>query len=253
MKTLTDLKLLFLRPFLQYAKNPLFIFVNIMTPVMYLVLFMPLLKHLSGPGFSSSDVVQLFLPGIIALLFFIAGLFSVYPTIFELKGGLIESLRVTPSSRFALLMGPILMWDAWTLISSVVIVALSVLFGFHIHIIGLLIFAVLLVMLLTIFAAWVTAMAILMKGDITSISGIVTGLNLPVLLTAGVMLPLSLAPSWLRTIAHVNPLYYVVEAGRDLSAGHLTTYNDWLAFAVITPLTVLVLVWATRVYQKAVA
>ena len=253
MKTLTDLKLLFLRPFIQYLRNPMFVFVNIMTPIMYLVLFMPLLKHLSGPGFSSSDVVQIFLPGIIALLFAFAGLFSVYPTIFDLKGGLIESLRVTPASRFALLMGPILMWDAWTLISSAIIIAISVLFGFHIHIVGLLVFAVLLVMLLTVFAAWATAIAILMKGEITSISGVVQGLNLPILLTAGVMLPLSLAPSWLRAIAHVNPLYYVVEAGRDLSAGHLTTHNDWLAFAVITPLTILVLFWATRVYQKAVA
>ncbi len=253
MKTLTDIRLLFLRLFIQYLKNPMFIFVNIMTPIMYLVLFMPLLKKLSGPGFSSSDVVQIFLPGIIALLFATAGLFSVWPTIFELKGGLIERFRVTPASRLALLVSPILMWNAWTLISSVIIVALSVLFGFHIHLAGLLIFTVLLILLLTIFAAWVTALAIQMKGEITSISGVVSGLNLPILLTAGVMLPVSLAPSWMRTLAHINPLYYVVEAGRDLSAGHITTHTVGLAFAVIVPLTLLVLWWATRVYQKAVA
>lgn len=219
MKTLHDIRLLFLRPFLQYARNPMFLFINITTPIMYLVLFMPLLKKLSGPGFSAAGVVQLFLPGIIALLFATAGLFSVYPTIFELKGGLIERLRVTPASRFALLIGPILMWNVWTLVSSAIIIALSVLFGFHIHLAGLLLFALLLVMLLTIFDAWVTAIAIQLKGEITSISGIVSGLNLPILLTAGVMLPLSLAPAWIRTLAHLNPLYYAVEAGRDLSAG----------------------------------
>ena len=150
-------------------------------------------------------------------------------------------------------MGPILMWDAWTLITSVIIIVIGSLFGFHIHIVGLLIFALLLVLLLTIFAAWVTALAIQMKGEITSISGVVTGLNLPILLTAGVMLPLSLAPSWLRDIAHVNPLYYAVKAGRDLSNGHLATHNVGLAFAVLLPLTILVLWWSTRVYQKALA
>jgi ABC-2 type transport system permease protein len=253
MKTLSDLRLMFLRPFMQYLKNPMFIFVNLTTPIMYLVLFMPLLKKLSGPGFTSSGVVQIFLPGIIALLFAMAGLFSVYPTIFELNKGLIERFRVTPTSRFALLMGPILMWNAWTLISSAVIVALSVAFGFHIHIVGLLIFAVLLVMLLTIFAAWSTSIAILLKGEITSISGIISGLNLPILLLAGVMLPLSLAPPWMRTLAHINPLYYVVEAGRDLSDGHITTHNVGVGFAVIVPLTAIVLWWSTRVYQKAVA
>ncbi len=253
MKTLTDSYLLFKRPFLQYLHNPMFVFVNIVTPLMYLVLFMPLLKKLSGPGISPSGVVQLFLPGIVALLFATAGMFSVYPTIFELRGGLIERFRVTPVSRFALLIGPILMWNVWTLISAIIIVALSVLFGFHIHIAGLLVFALLLVMLLTIFAAWVTALAIQMKGEITSISGIISGLNLPILLTAGVMLPLSLAPSWIRAVAHINPLYYVVQAGRDLAAGHIATHSVQLAFAVIVPLTALVLWWSTRVYQKAVA
>jgi ABC-2 type transport system permease protein len=253
MKSLTDTRLLFMRVFMQYLRNPMFIFVNITTPIMYLVLFMPLLEKLTGPGLNSGNVVQIFLPGILALLFASAGLFSVFPTIFELKGGVIERFRVTPASRFALLIGPILMWDAWTIISSTIIVGLSVLFGFHIHVAGLLIFAVLLVMLLTIFAAWVTSIAIQMKGEITSISGVVTGLNLPILLTGGVMLPLSLAPAWVRTVAHANPLYYAVQAGRDLSAGHLTTHNDVLAFAVMTPLMALVLWWSTRVYQKAVA
>lgn len=253
MKTLTDIKLLFLRPFLQYLRNPAFIFVNLSTPIMYLVLFLPLLKKLSGPGFDSGHVIQTFLPGIIALLFAMAGLFSVYPTIFELNKGLLERLRVTPASRFALLFGPILMWNVWTLISSAIIVAFSVLFGFHIHMVGLLIFAVLLVLLLTVFEAWVTALAIQMKGEITSISGIISGLNLPILLLAGVMLPLSLAPGWMRTLAYINPLYYVVEAGRDLAAGHVITHAVGLAFAVLTPLTVLVLWSATRTYQKAVA
>jgi ABC-2 type transport system permease protein len=252
MKTLHDLRLLFLRPFLQYARNPSFLVVNLTTPILYLVLFMPLLKKISGPGITSSSVVQTFLPGIIALLFAMAGLFSVYPTIFELNKGVIERFRVTPASRFALLMGPILMWDVWTLISSALIVAISVAFGFHVHLLGLAIFAVLLVFLLTLFDAWVTAIAVLMKGEITSISGIVSGLNLPILLLAGVMLPLSLAPGWMRAIAHVNPLFYGVSAGRDLSAGHLATFNVGLAFAVIVPLTALVLWWATRVYQRAI-
>ena len=126
-------------------------------------------------------------------------------------------------------------------------------FGFHIHAAGLLIFAALLVMLLTIFAAFATSLVIAMKGEITSISGVLTGLNLPILLLSGVMLPLSLAPSWLRAIAHINPLYYVVEAGRDLAAGRIHTHAVGLAFAVITPLTVVVLLWSVQVYRKAVA
>lgn len=253
MKTLRDTGLLFLRPFLQNLHNPAFIIVNVTTPLMYLVLFMPLLKKLSGPGIGSDHVVQVFLPGVIALLFVAAGTGSVFPTIFELKKGLIERLRVTPTSRFALLVGPILSWTAWTLISSAVIVALSVPFGFHVHLAGLAVFAVLLVLLLTVFAAFVTALAILMKGEITSISGIVVGLNLPIVLLGGVLLPLALAPGWLQALAHIDPLYYAVKAGRDLAVGAVATSAVGVAFAVLTPAAALVLWWATRVYRRALA
>ncbi len=37
------------------------------------------------------------------------------------------------------------------------------------------------------------------------------------------------------------------------TSGHIATHVVRLAFAVITPLTVVTLVWATRVYRKAVA
>ena len=253
MKTLRDSGLLFLRPFLQNMRNPSFVIVNITTPLMYLVLFMPLLKKLHGPGFDSGHVLQVFLPGIIALLFVAAGTGSVFPTIFELKKGLIERLRVTPTSRFALLFGPILSWVAWTLMSSAVIVAVSVPFGFRVHAAGLAVFAVLLVLLLTVFAAFVTALAVLMNGEITSISGIVVGLNLPIVLLGGVLLPLALAPGWLQALAHIDPLYYAVEAGRDLAAGAVGTSAVGVAFAVLTPLAALTLWWASRVYRRAVA
>lgn len=252
MKTMTDLRLLTWRPFIQQLRNPTWLFVGASTPIMYLVLFMPLLKKLTGPGFSSSDVVQLFLPGIIALLAFGNGAFSGFGTVWLLKSGFIERLRVTPASRFALLMGPILAGVIWTLLFSTIILGLSVPFGFHIHLLGLLVYAVLLVLMVVLFAAWSTSVAIL-TGEINTFAAVVNGINLPIILLAGVMLPLSLAPGWMRFVAHINPLYYVVTAGRNLAAGHIAVHDVGLAFAVMTPLTMLVLWWSIRVYRKAVA
>jgi ABC-2 type transport system permease protein len=253
MKTLKDVGLLFWRPFVQTLRNPVYVPFNISTALMYLVLFMPLLKKISGPGLDSHAVIQAFLPGIIALLFFSGGTIVVWTTIFELQKGLTERLRVTPASRSALLIGPILSWLVWTLISAAVMVAVSVPFGFEIHAAGLAVFALLLAMVLIIFGAWAVAVAILMKGEIVGISGVVVGINLPVILLAGVMLPLRLGPGWMRALAHIDPLYYVVEAGRRLAVGQISTHAVGLAFAVITPVTVLVLAWATKAYQRAVA
>jgi hypothetical protein len=55
----------------------------------------------------------------------------------------------------------------------------------------------------------------------------------------------------MRVFAHFDPLYYVVEGARALGA--FSSDHVWLAFAVIVPLCVVVLRWATSVFKRAVA
>ena len=108
MKPARDIGLLFQRYVIQLLRNPVWLIVGFSTPILYLVLFMPLLKHAGGAvGLSSEQVVNLFLPGILSLLAFASGIGLGFSTIFELKAGVIERFRVTPASRLAILTGPI--------------------------------------------------------------------------------------------------------------------------------------------------
>src|SRR5580698_455821 len=106
MKTARDTGLLFQRQLTELLRNPVWLFVGFSTPVLYLALFTPLLKHLTG--FPRGTVLEFFLPGILSLLAFASGSSAGFGTIFELQAGVIERFRVTPASRFAILMGPIL-------------------------------------------------------------------------------------------------------------------------------------------------
>ena len=101
-------------------------------------------------------------------------------------------------------------------------------------------------------AAFSIATALVTK-DISSFAAIINGINLPVLLLAGVLLPISLGPLWMRVLAHFNPLYYLVEASRSLANGSFGSSAVWQAFAVLVPLCAVVVAWATRVFQKAVS
>ena len=67
------------------------------------------------------------------------------------------------------------------------------------------------------------------------------------------LLPISLGPLWLLDLAHFNPLYYLVVASRALAVGRFGDPAVWQAFAVLVPLCALVLVWATRVFRRAVS
>ena len=253
MKTVRDVDLLFHRYYTQLIRNPVWLIVGFSTPILYLALFTPLLEHLAGAGgLPSGNVINLFLPGILALVAFASGIGPGFSTIFELKAGVIERFRVTPASRFAILTGPIVATMVMMFVLDAVVVAVGAGFGFSLHWAGLAVLAALLALLMIIMAAFSIATALVTK-EISGFAAIANGINLPVLLLAGVLLPISLGPPWMRVLAHFNPLYYLVEASRVLAAGTLTGPAVWQAFAVLLPLCVLVLSWATRIFRRAVA
>jgi ABC-2 type transport system permease protein len=253
MKTARDIGLLFQRYAVQLLRNPVWLVVGFSTPILYLALFTPLLKHLVGDGgLPTGNVLNEFLPGILALLAFASGAGTGFSTIFELKAGVIERFRVTPASRFAILIGPILATMALMFVFDAVVVAVGFGFGFSVHWAGLAVLAVLLGLLLVIVAAFSIATALVTK-EINGFAAIINGINLPILLLAGVLLPISIGPEWMRVLAHVNPLYYLVQASRVLAGGTLTGAAVWQAFAVLIPLCALILAWATQVFRRAVA
>ncbi len=248
MKLARDTGLLFWRYTLQYLRNPVWLFVGFSTPLLYLALFAPLLKNYIHGG----NVLDEFLPGILALLAFGSGMGTGFGTIFELQSGVVERFRVTPTSRLALLLGPLVSGGVFMFTFDVVLIAVGVGFGFHVHVGGLLVLAVLLGLFALAMASFSVAMALVTK-DISSFAAVINGLNLPILLLAGVLLKVSTGPEWMRVLAHFNPLYYLVTAARALAHGTFTGGATWQAFAVIVPLCALLVAWATRVYRRAVA
>jgi ABC-2 type transport system permease protein len=253
MKAARDTGLLFGRSAMQLLRNPVWLVVGFSTPILYVALFTPLLKHLSGaPGLRAPNVLDEFLPGILALLAFASGSGPGFNTIFELRAGVIERFRVTPASRLAILLGPVLASLAMMFVFDLVVVAIGAAFGFDVHWLGLLVLAILLALLMVTMSSFSIATALATK-DISSFAAIINGLNLPVLLLAGVLLPISIGPLWMRVLAHFNPLYYLVAAARVLAAGQFEGPHVWQAFAILVPLTALVVTWATHVVRRAVA
>ncbi|MGE5196737.1 MAG: ABC transporter permease [Anaerolineae bacterium] len=253
MKTWVDIYLLSMRAIKTSLRNPVFLFMGVITPLLYLTLFAPLLDKLDiGGRFSSGNVLDLFVPGMLPYIAFSTGLFSGFGTIDELRSGLIERLRVTPTSRFALLAGLVIHDVCQTLFQSILFVLIAIPFGFRGNAIGLAILFILLILLTLITSSFGNAMGIITKSE-ERFAPITHGISLPILLLSGTLLPMALAPVWLKTIAYCNPVYYVVEASRLLALGHFLTFEIASAFGILLFFTVLTMCWATNVFKKAVA
>ena len=247
-----DVGLLYMHKLQKTCRNPVFIFMGMTVPILYLMLFAPLLKNLAASrGFPTNNVLDVFVPGMLSIIAFSGGIFAGFGIIDELRSGVIERFRVTPASRFALLAGPVLRDITTTLAQVILFVLISLPFGFRTSMAGLALLLILLGLLVATTSSFGNAMGLITKNE-DKFAPIVHGINLPVLLLSGVLLPMMLAPTWLQAIARCNPVYYVVEAARHLAAGELMAARVWHAFLVMVPLTFITMRWATKVFAKVV-
>ncbi len=248
MKIATDLRLFYVRKLLSSLRNPIFVFMGITIPLLYLLLFSPLLSNVAG---TRCDVLTLFVPGMLALIAFSGGMFAGFGMIDEVRCGVIERFRVTPASRFAILAGPVLRDVSTVVAQGALFVVISSIFGFRPSLLGLPFLFFLLMLLTLITSSLGNALGLILKSE-DRLAPLVHGINLPVMLLSGVLLPMSLAPRWLQVLAHCNPVYYVVEAARLLVVGEVSHLLVLRAFAILLPLALLSLRWATRVVYKVV-
>jgi ABC-2 type transport system permease protein len=75
----------------------------------------------------------------------------------------------------------------------------------------------------------------------------------PLLLLSGVLLPLTLAPQWMRTAAKLNLFAYVVDDGRALVMGHWSDASILPTFGASLIVAALAVLWAARVFRRAAA
>jgi ABC-2 type transport system permease protein len=234
------------------VREPVWVVIALLQPIFYLVLFGPLLTRLVGvPGFPGGNAYAVFVPGLLIQLGLFGTVFVGFGLIALLRHGVIERMRVTPVSRLALLLGMVLR-DVVTLgLQATILVLLALPLGLSVRL-GPLLLTLALVMLIGVaFSAASYAVALALRTD-EGLASVLNGLTLPVLLLSGILLPLSLAPGWLRHIAQANPLSYAVTAARALFAGQVATATVVRGVAVMAAVAVLTVGWAARSFNRSV-
>jgi ABC-2 type transport system permease protein len=253
MKLFRDTWLIFGRYFGLFIRNPAWVVIGIIQPLLYLVLFAPLLKSIANsPGFPPGGAYNVFVPGLLIQLGLFGSAGVGFSLIAELRAGVVERLRVTPVSRLALLLGRAMRDVLTLLIQAVAIVLLSLPFGLSLHPADLLIVLGLITMIGVLFSSISYMLALLLKNE-DAFAPVVFTAILPLLLLSGVLLPLSFAPNWLRNIAAANPLAYAVDAARAIFNDHLTDISVAKGIAIMAGLALLAVFGAARSFNRAVA
>lgn len=253
MKLARDIWLVFQRHMLLMIRSPLWVFLGVAQPVIYLILFAPLLKPAlaSLDGGSMTVAYRIYVPGMLVALALAGGLYVGFGLLAELSSGVIERARVTPISRLALLLGRALRDVVTMVIQAAIIIVLSLPFGLFVHIQDLLL-AYALLALITLSAA-VLSYGIAIKVSNAGVLGqVINNVAQPLMLLSGTLLPLALAPLWLRRVSDANPFSWAVTGMRALFAGDPGASSVWESLVIMAGLVVLALVWSARLFTKSV-
>jgi ABC-2 type transport system permease protein len=143
-KLLHDVRLMFMSNVSHSLKSPVFIFISMFQPLMYLLLYMPLLGGLgSVPGFTDGNTANVFIPGLLVMQAIFGCAFVGFTLIDEIRSGVIQRYLVTPVSRSAILLGRVMRDIVILLVQCILITLVAIPFGLVINFTGFLLSLVL--------------------------------------------------------------------------------------------------------------
>jgi ABC-2 type transport system permease protein len=250
METLRDTFLIFGRQMRLSLRNPVWVIIGLIQPVLYLAFFGPLLGRVArAPGFPPGDAWQVFVPGLLVQLGMFGAAFVGFAIIGELRLGVIERMRVTPVSRMALLLGRVLRDVVVLLVQAVVLILTGFAFGLRAPLGGILIGLGFIVLLAVSLASLSYAAGLITRSE-DAFAPLLNMVTVPLLLLSGILLPMSLAPGWLDAVSRANPFRYIVEAMRDVFLGRYATAAVAEGFIVAVGLAALSVALGARTFRK---
>jgi ABC-2 type transport system permease protein len=253
VKLLRDTWLIFQRHMLLMLRSPLWVVLGVAQPAVYLILFAPLLKPaLASVGANSmSDAYKIYVPGMLIALALAGGLYVGFGLLGDLANGVIERSRVTTVSRVALLLGRSLRDVVTVVVQCIIITVLSLPFGVFVNI-GSLLLGYVILGLCALSSALISYGIAIRVANPSVLGQVVNNIAQPLMLLSGTLLPLALAPLWLRTVADFNPFNWAAKGLRALFIGDTGNPAIWQSIVIAAGLMVVAVIWSARTFSRSV-
>ena len=238
-------------------RQPWYVAVTLVQPVIWLLLFGQLFKRVVElPGFAGGSYIAFLTPGIVVMTALFSSGWAGMGFIQDMDRGVMDRFLVTPARRGSLIAGSLGMQSVTLLVQSLIIIGLGLATGarFPGGVPVMLVFLVAAVLLGTAFASYSNALALTVRRE-ESVIAAVNFLVLPLSFLSATLLPTSLQPGWMQNVSKFNPVNWAVEVGQQT----LHSDVDWgIVFSRIGGLVALAVAcgWlstrAFRAYQRSV-
>jgi ABC-2 type transport system permease protein len=241
-----------------FMRNPAYLVINLIQPIIWLLLFGQLFKAVVDiPGFTGGHSYLVFLtPGIVMMMALFGSSWAGTSYIQDMDRGVMDRFLTSPTSRTGLILATMIYQAVLTLIQTLVVLGVAWLAGarFGGGFAGILVLLLSAVLLTFVFAAFSNAIALLAKQQ-TALIAISQVLSFPLMFLSSAIMDTTLSPAWVRDIARYNPFEWAVDAGRGALQSSPDWASIWMHLGLLAALVV-VMTWlatrAFRAYQRSV-
>jgi len=235
-------------------RQPAYLAISLVQPVIWLLLFGQLFKSVVQiPGFSSGagDYLEFLTPGVVVMTALFSSGWAGTVYIEDMSIGVMDRLLASPVRRGAMMLASLTYQAITTVIQTLIVFAIAYAAGarFAGGAVGIVVTVVCAVLISTIIASFSNAIALLVRQQ-EALIGISQFIVLPLQFLSAAIMDTHLAPAWVRHVARYNPVDWAVTASRqalsaDTSWGAVWPRLGWLV------LLAAVLGWlATRAFRS---
>lgn len=214
---LQETKAQLVRWLIHTRREPFSMAFNLLNPIILLIFMGGAFQSLAK-DFTGGDYRAYLLPGVLALTAFGNSLAGGISLLFDKENGFLLRLMSAPVSRGSILVSRFLAVNINTMLQCAIILILGLLFG--VQIATGLTGAVTLLLISLLLGFGVTVISLILAfvlenhGDFFAILGITA---LPLTFLSSAFVPVESLPAWMAFLAQVNPMTYAVDGMRTLA------------------------------------
>jgi ABC-2 type transport system permease protein len=231
-------------------RDPTELFTRAIQPVLWLVIFGQVFSRVRGIPTGNISYLAFMTPGILAQSVLFAAIFYGIAVIWERDLGIVHKLLVSPAKRISLVLGKAVSAGFRGVMQAIIIYLIAIALHIAIRWQPLDILAVLAGVALgsAIFATFSLIIACVVKSR-ERFMGIGQVITMPLFFASNAIYPIAIMPAWLKVVALVNPLTYLVDALRgQMIVGGESVHGFGSDFGIMVVIFIVLSAIAARLY-----
>lgn len=216
---------LWLRDMKQYVRAKTRIVTSLTMPLLWMAIIgvglNSAIPRMPGMGF---DYLTFMAPGIVGMTMLFTSTFAGVSVLWDKQFGFMKEILVAPVSRLQVMMGKVLGGATTAIIQGFLIIIIAHFLGVSLPTLAG--FGLVLILMVLISFGFVS-IGLIFATQMEDPQTFPMAMNffiMPMFFLSGALYPISLAPGWLKMLAHLNPLAYGVDGLRTAILSSYTPY-----------------------------